>query len=134
MSEPSDLPGLYRAIGRIEGQQKNIDGQNKQIIDKLNAIIVDAFNHMQDDKRDFAQIRELIDKRVEKERDESDADRAGQDTVIADLCERVAALEKQNAKEQGIGVVVLALLAALASGIGTIVLSLFTGHITVKWS
>ena len=118
MNDLSDLAELYRAIGRIEGQ-------NKEVINKLNAVILDMIRHQDDDRRDFRAIRELVETRMVKQREESD----GADTALAD---RISDLEKQNEREKGAGWVILSLIGATVSALGTMAWAVFSGHVAWK--
>lgn len=125
MSDPGDLAELYRAIGRIEGTQE-------QIIHKLDAMIVDHIQHQRDDRRDFEAIRKQLDHKVGEARKASAGENAGQDGAIAAHALRIDALEKQNEREKGAGWVILGVLAAAASAIGTAVWAVLSGHIAWK--
>jgi len=125
MRDSGDLADMNRAIGRIEGTQE-------QIIRKLDAIIVDAVNHQQDDRRDFDAIRKQLDHKVGEVRRASAGENAGQDDAIAAQALRIDALEKQKEREKGAGVVILGLIGATVSALGSMAYAIFSGHIIWK--
>jgi hypothetical protein len=125
MTDPGDLTELNRAIGRIEGTQG-------QIIRKLDAIIVDAVNHQKDDRRDFEAIRKQLDHKVGEVRKASAGENAGQDDAIAAQALRIDELEKQNERERGAGWVIVSLIGASVSALGTMAWAIFSGHIIWK--
>lgn len=121
----SDQAELYRAMGRIESTQVHI-------IAKLDAIIVDHIQHQKDDRTDFQAIRALLDQKIKDYAATVNGVNSGQDEVIADHATRIDTLESQKDVAKGAGWVIIGLLATFASVIGTAVLSIFNGHITIK--
>jgi len=107
MTTPAQLAELYRAIGRIEGQQS-------QIISKLDAMIVSQINHEQEDMRVAGEIRGLIQ------------------TEKVEVTKAISKLKAEHDRAKGAGWVILAVLGSTASAIGAALLSVFTGHITIK--
>jgi hypothetical protein len=118
MTDPGDLAHLNRAIGRIEGQ-------NKEVINKLNAMILDMIRHQTDDRVDFQAIRDLVEAKLDKQREDSDG-------ANALLATRIADLEKQNEREKGAGWVIVSLIGASVSALGTMAWAIFSGHIIWK--
>lgn len=119
MAEMKDDAEMQRAIGRIEGQ-------NGQIITKLNAIIGAQIKHEDLDREEFASTRRSCEKQVSELRDERRARDETQDLKIEKL-------EKAQQRAQGAGWVILGLLTALASFVGAAVISILSGHVGIKW-
>lgn len=108
---------VHRAIGRIEGSQA-------LILDKLNAIIGAQIKHEDDDKRSFTEVRLSILTSV-KELNEA------RDEAIAPLAKDLANLQSDTNRAKGAGWVILGILTALVSFLGSAVIAVWSGHIKV---
>lgn len=111
---------MQRAVGRIEGRLT-------EITDKLNAMIVNHIQHENDDRRDFGELRRLIAEEIKQQRE-------AVASTLADQDKQIAGMKEEQDRAKGAGWAILAMLGALASFVGAAVISVFTGHISIKWS
>lgn len=108
---------MQRAIGRIEGTQT-------QILAKLDAMIVTHIQHENDDRRDFAGIRVLFDKKM-------DDQNSTRETQLSEMDVKLDALKQDQDRAKGAGWVILGLIASLATFVGGTVIEVVRGHL--KW-
>jgi len=122
----SDDSELQRSVGRIEGQ-------NLQILEKLNELIKAQIKHEDQDRLEFRSVRKAQeDNRIVLEHKIADlitdqqGDDEGQD-------KRIAKLELEQARAKSAGWAILALLGSLASLVGGAVISVLSGHVGIRW-
>lgn len=106
---------MQRAIGRIEGTQA-------QIIAKLDGMIVNHIAHENDDRRNFASLRSLIDTKLNEHTQTREAHLEAQDI-------KLDALKTEQDRARGAGWVIIGVLAAFASFLGFAVNAALGGHI-----
>ena len=106
---------IQRAIGRIEGALGEIK-------DKINALITNHIVHEDDDKRNFALIREQLNQRITEQNDFREAHLREQDS-------KLDAIQRDADKARGAGWVILGLLGSLAAFVGAAVISALNGRL-----
>jgi len=128
-----EMAELHRAINELQRSLGVSEGQNGQIIAKLNAIITGQIKHEDRDREEFNDVRQEQERNraaLEKKIAELSKDQVGDDKSMD---ERVKKLETDQARAKSAGWAVLAMMGGLASMVGGAVVSALHGHITFKW-
>lgn len=110
---------VQRALGRIEGTQT-------QILEMLDKLSESFGEHKNEDQRNFSSVRALFFTKLEEQDKTRERHLGEQDQKLDGL--------KQDAdRAKGAGWVILGLLGAVATFMGTAVLAVWSGWIGVKF-
>lgn len=115
----SDEVNVQRALGRIEGQQA-------QILEKLDRLADDFGQHKQDDQRNFSSVRTLFFTKLDEQNTVREKHLGEQD-------EKLDGLKQDADRAKGAGWAILGLLGGLATFVGGAVLAVLSGFINVKF-
>lgn len=107
-----------RALGRIEGF-------NAQILEKLDRLSVELGDHRNDDQRNFSSVRKLLDEKISDQNKTREAHLIVQDKKLDQL-------KQEQDRAKGAGWVIIGLLSALATFLGTAVIAALSGHIRIS--
>lgn len=106
---------VQRSLGRIEGTQS-------QILQKLVALEASFGDHRNDDQKNFSEVRRLVyDKFAEQETLREDH--------LGKQDENIEKLKRDSDRAKGAGWVILGLLGALATFVGSAVIAALSGYI-----
>lgn len=109
---------VQRALGRIEGTQS-------QILAELRSLRSEFGDHKNEDQRNFSSVRALFFNKLE-EQDKTREQHLGEQDAKLDQ------LKEDADRAKGAGWVILALLGALATAVGSAVLAVFSGWVSLK--